>query len=211
MSCKFKGTLAEWNLATRITSWESAYAYDGGASTTFIPATYIENTYTQSNPMGALYFKDTINTYGSNTISVAQQDVRVGFIDDSIYFNDCDMDKLVGDLTAGFHFANTKARIHNKGPNERRRRLVDENHKLENSNATSGGAIMFADDGSDVFVDECYLQLNTGYRGVFYARDSSIEVDDSAFFSNTGTLGGAICSENSYYKITDSTVTYNTA
>lgn len=71
MSCKFKGTLAEWNLATRITSWESAYAYDGGASTTFIPATYIENTYTQSNPMGALYFKDTINTYGSNTISVA--------------------------------------------------------------------------------------------------------------------------------------------
>jgi len=41
------------------------------------------------------------------------------------------MDKLVGDLTAGFYFANTKARIHNKGPNaDERRRLVDENFKL---------------------------------------------------------------------------------
>jgi len=70
---------------------------------------------------------------------------------------------------------------------------------------------MFADDWSDVFVDECYMTENNGYRGVFYARDSMLEVDDSVFYTNKATLGGAICSENSYYYISDSSITYNNA
>jgi len=130
MRCQFIGSNLSWSLTSILNAWYGQYGYSGGSYTLFMPTGYLEGAYTESNPLGALYFEDSYNNYGDTVASIAGSDVLIGYVDDSLYFNECTMDKLVGDETAGFHFSNSKARIINSGPTSARRRLVNEDYKL---------------------------------------------------------------------------------